>query len=233
MRKLLSIAILISSFSVCLAQEELSIIIKEASYKTKESTINLSLSFTNNTQKAIYIVKPQSFLFDKHLDLNNQLEHHGLNIAPFKLNIASNKKCKVSDEGYIQIMDDGSGNQMNLLSDFYKIEAGTSESFDNISIKRYDGTFCKNRDFTIKVSYQPQFHIIDDSTLKELKEKYTLIKKETEKLNRILYYSATRYQSTEKDNFKKLNDLFDDLAIMKSLNGKTFISNSIIATELK
>ncbi|MFP2996226.1 hypothetical protein ABN763_09945 [Spongiivirga sp. MCCC 1A20706] len=233
MRKLLSIIILVSNFSVCLAQEELSITIKEASYKAKESTINLSLTFTNNTQKAIYIVKPQSFLFDKHLDLNNQLEHHGLDIAPFKLTITSNKKCKVSEEGYVQIMDDGSGNQMNLISDLVKIEAGQSESFENIKIERYDGVFCNKRTFSISLTYNPQFYFIEENELADLTKRYNEIKDKTRILNRMLYYSLTRYQSTEKDNFKKLNDLFGDLAIMKSLNGKTYTSNSIVATELK
>ncbi|WP_158973590.1 hypothetical protein [Cellulophaga sp. L1A9] len=74
---------------------------------------------------------------------------------------------------------------------------------------------------------------MDKNIVKELKTKYDLINKETKELNYMLYHTLSQYISVEKDNFKKLSDLFLIIPKIESLNGKKFESNSILANELE
>ena len=49
----------------------------------------------------------------------------------------------------------------------------------------------------------------------------------------MLYYFLNQYRSVEKDNFKKISELFLMIPKIESFNNKIFISNSTIATELE
>jgi len=231
MKNLLPLLFILCTIFNISAQEEISITIDKATYKSKEAFISLDLTFKNNTDQTLYVLRPKASFFVNHYDTDNKLQYHGLDSAPFSLDISSNRRCKTSENDYIQIALEGY--QIRLLSELIELEPNTSESFKNINIERYDGVFCKNRSFSLKLTYTPDFFIMDNASLKEIKEKYAFIKKETDELNRILYHKASNYRSVEKDNFKKLSSLFGNLKKMKALNGKTFSSNTIIATELK
>lgn len=231
MKKQFTILFICFNLFIISAQKELSVTIDKATYKAKEAFLSLELTFKNNTDQPLYVLKPKSSFFVNHYDTENKLQYHGLNVAPYSLDIVSNKRCKVSDEGYIQI--DLDGYQIRLLDQLVKLESLGSKTFKNIDIERYDGVFCKNRSFSIQLTYQPNFYIMDDKTINKMKGKYELIKKETDQLNGILSYTASDYRSIENDNFKKLKSLFENLKKMKALNSKIFTSNKITATELK
>ena len=212
-------------------QSELSFNIVKAEYKANEQYLKIDLIVKNNTDSTAFFIKPKNYFFDKHYDKRNQLGFHGLNIAPYNLKITSNKKCKTNNEGYVQPMQDN--DQTHLKSEMVEIKPNESKTYKNIKIERFDGNFCKKREYKIQLNYKHNVQIMDNKLVTEIKEKYDLIKKETKELNFILYYNASSYRSTEKDNFKKLNEFLKKIPKMKTLNNKEFSSNSILATEVE
>lgn len=102
----------------------------------------------------------------------------------------------------------------NILNDIDEIKPNETNIYENIEINRFDGEFCSNTKYEIKI-------------------KCDLINKDTSELNYMLYYSLNQYRSVEKDNFKKISELFLMIPKIESFNNKIFISNSTIATELE
>ncbi|MDE0535731.1 hypothetical protein [Tenacibaculum sp. L6] len=210
-------------------QGEVSIEITKANYKSKESKLTLDISFKNNTDSLIYIISPKNYFFDKHLDRNNELNSNGLYAYPFKLEITSNKKCKIDNEPYEQVM--ANERPSRLFSKLVELKPNESKLFENIEINRFDGDFCSKREYKISVVYKPYINPFEEEFIEDLKTQYELVTKQTKELNGVLYYSLGEYRSTENDNFIKLKDFLYKVPKMKTLNDKTFKSNTITATE--
>ena len=218
----------IHSFS----QNEISIELTNATYIPKESKLTIDISIKNNTDSLVYIINPKKYFFYKHLDRNNSLNKSGLNRYPYTLDITPNKKCKVSDEGYESVMYGREIVPYNILKEITEIKPNETKIYKDIEINRFDGEFCSNRKYDIKISYNPKINF-DKNHLNELKIKYDLIQEKTKELNDNLYYSLNSYRSSEKDNFKNLSELFTIIPKIESFNNKKIESNSILATEKK
>ncbi|GAA3521509.1 hypothetical protein GCM10022393_39880 [Aquimarina addita] len=119
---------------------------------------------------------------------------------------------------------------MDLIRHIIKIKANESKSFNSIEIDRFDGSFCSNQSYEINIDYKPTI-LFDTELINSLKNSYDPITKETKKLNNLLYHYASAYRSSEKDHFKKLNELLIKILKMQSLNEKKFTTNSVIASE--
>ena len=160
---------------VTFGQNELSFDITKAEYKSDEQYLKIDLIVKNNTDSIVFFIKPKNYFFDKHYDKRNQLGFHGLKVAPYNLKITSNKKCKLNDEGYAQIMQDN--DQTHLKSEMVELNPKESKTYKNIKIERFDGNFCKKREYKIQLNYKHNVQIMDNKLVTEIKEKYEIIKK--------------------------------------------------------
>ncbi|SDY18309.1 hypothetical protein SAMN05444411_1581 [Lutibacter oricola] len=231
-QKRLLILILLFITTYTFSQNEVSIELTNASYKSKETKLTIGISIKNNTDSSVYIVTPKKYFFYKHLDTKNSLKKSGLNRFPYSLEISSNKKCKTNDDGYESVMFGREVITFNILKDIDEIKPNEIKTYENIEINRFDGEFCSNRKYNISITYNPKIHF-DKNFISKIKTKYDLILKETKELNSDLNSSLNNYKSIQKDNFEKLNSLFSIIPKIESFNDKNIKSNSITASEIK
>ena len=234
MKKIL-LSVLIFSHFILFSQESLSFKVEKAVYKPGGKELNLDLAITNNSDKAVYIIKPQNFFFDLYYDRNNYLERYaGLSTYPYKIKSIPNKKCKLdSDEGYEnELIGFYTGDGFKVLNYIVKIPPHETMEFKNIKIDAYKN-FCKKRKYKIGIEYAPEFRF-EKNLIEDLKTKTNAVERATKELNDYLYNNELeKYKLSQDKNLKRLQTHLDIIQELQKTENKKFESDAIKAQALK
>lgn len=208
------------------SQHEISIEINAAKYKVETSSFYLDLSIKNHTDSTIYIITPKNVFFENHYDESNLAGAYGLNELPYKLSISTNKKCnlKKEEKDIVSRIEDPS----LIYDQMIAIKPQEVKVFNTIKLDISSASFCKDMDYKIAVSYKPVVYEIDKERIDQFKEKKQSIKEDTRELNKLLYKDLRSYVGYH-DQFKKLEQLVDNLPSTIALNNKTFESKKTTA----
>lgn len=232
MKKLFFI-ILATSFAQLSKGQELkqaiSLTLINSQYSTDNSILSFDLKFKNNTDSAVYILKPETRFFNITYKEVDVLGMYGLSKYPYQLSF---KDCKINVKEQIAISE--SGNQFELLRFFIRIPPNSIETFKNIKIVMREGAFCKNQTPDVQLKYNPEFMDFERYNSTVLKRQFELVSRETINLDNMLTHEGRMLYLSESENFKKLNEFIR--LILPSIirfNGESFVAQTIILDDKK
>lgn len=149
---------------------DLQIHINKATFQAESSKLRLEIALENTGGETIVAVIPQFNQFERHFQFS-PVKYFGESIKPYSIEIFQEDKCPVSEETMVPMQDYPRMmhiTQHNLVT----LPAGHKSRgyIVNLNLAGYVDNFCEGIDYTVKVSYFPQYEMISDQQRKALQK---------------------------------------------------------------